>query len=104
MKLLMVIVNEEDKDELSAAFQEAGVFATIVATTGEFLQYGNTTFLVGVESKKIEQTLSVIDNHTQKRSVHLKNLKHHEPILMNSGKATIFLLNVNRFEKIKVDE
>lgn len=99
----MVIVNEEDKDELSIAFQEAGFFATIVATTGEFLQYGNTTFLVGVESAKVDEVLSIIEDNTKERSIHLKSMKHHEPILMNSGKATVFAIHVDRFEKIKAE-
>ena len=52
MNLLMIIVNDEFQEEMLELLGENDYMATMVASTGEFLQYGNTTFILGVDDER----------------------------------------------------
>lgn len=101
MKLMMVIVNEEYQRFVSELFQEKGYPATVVACTGDFLQYGDTIFILGVDEDQANIIIKLLSNE-------LGDCK----VLQNEGnnndeaygqllrKANIFYMDVFQYAKI----
>ncbi len=108
MKLVLAIVNNDDSSVVSSALTKDGYFVTKLATTGGFLMNGNTTFLIGVEDEKVDAVLSIISRHSSKRtqmvpsmaSSYSAGLYSSFPVEVNVGGATVFVLNIERFEKV----
>jgi uncharacterized protein YaaQ len=107
MKLIYAIVSNDDSSSVSSALTKAGFFATKLASTGGFLMSGNTTFMIGVEDEKVDEAISVISKYSKKRSQMTPSSAAYGigmytsfPIEVSVGGATIFVTNVERFEKI----
>lgn len=106
MKLIMAIVNKDDAGRVADAVTDAGFFATKLATTGGFLKAGNTTFLIGTEEEKVDEVITLVGRHSKRRtqlvsgsaygSVHASAF----PVEVTVGGATIFVMDVERFEKL----
>lgn len=64
MKLIMIMVCDEDKEKVNKKLIEAGYSPTLIASTGEFLQFGKSIMLLGVEKEKIEEIKELIDKYT----------------------------------------
>ena len=108
MKLVIAIVHRDDKDGLSDAFREQNYPSTLIGTTGGFLREGNATFLIGVDEKQIEDLLALIKENCKTRTqlvnpmppvVEPGELYLSQPIEVQVGGATVFVMNVDRFEK-----
>lgn len=98
MKLLMVIVNEEYQKRVSMIFQEYECSATMIASTGDFLAYGDTIFMVGVEEEKAELLLHVIEQEFQEKQ------KSENPIFStkdyeNGNRIKVFCLSISHFAR-----
>lgn len=107
MKLILTIVNSDDSNEVQEALTENGFFVTKLATTGGFLKKGNTTFFIGTQDEKVDQAIELIRAHARKRVVKQATVPPSElgvfaPIMVDVlvGGATVFVLDVDRFEKI----
>ena len=108
MKLVMSIVSNEDARPLINALMRRGHRATMISTTGGFLREGNATIFVGTEDKTLDEVLGVIrDNchtHTQYVNPLPPVIEPGEmylptPVEVEVGGATVFVINVDRFEK-----
>lgn len=106
MKLILAIVNKDDANMVSGALLEQGFFATKLATTGGFLKVGNTTFLIGVDERDVDRALECIKLHASKRTQAVPEISSYSAMEMmpttiqvTVGGATIFVLDVDRFEK-----
>ncbi len=106
MKLIFAIVNNDDSSSVASSLTAAGFSVTKLATTGGFLKAGNTTFIVGTEDEKVDEVLEVIKAHSRKRTQVMPVTQNFTPGLFSSvpvevkvGGATVFVLNVERFEK-----
>jgi len=107
MKLIFAIVNNDDSHRVSNALSKKGIIATKLASTGGFLMSGNTTFLICAEDSKIDEIIDIITKHCKKRkqfvpsstSYGLDTLTY-VPIEVPVGGATIFVTNIERFEKV----
>ncbi len=88
MKLLIVIIRDEDNDRVSAALTEQGYRVTFIASTGGFFRSGRATLLIGLEDERVQHALDLI------RSV------ASEPKQDNEHKATVFVLNVSEFVQL----
>lgn len=106
MKLIFAIVNNDDSNSVATNLTSAGFSVTKLATTGGFLKAGNTTFIVGTEDEKVDEVLEVIKAHSRKRTQVMPVTQTFTPGLFSSvpvevkvGGATVFVLNVERFEK-----
>ena len=94
MKLILAIVNNEDSAIAASALTKEGFLVTKLSTTGGFLMVGNTTFLISILSECCatrDQTTPALG-----RSVHDDSL----PEKVTVGGATVFVLGVDRFEKL----
>ncbi|MBE7047820.1 MAG: transcriptional regulator [Ruminococcaceae bacterium] len=110
MKLLLAIVNNEDGNLVMRELNKAGFSVTKMASTGGFLRAGNTTLLVGTEEEEVQKAVDIIAKHSMKR---MQVMFTPEPFIgalgndlssfpeeIETGGATIFVVDVERFEKI----
>ncbi|HCC35061.1 MAG TPA: transcriptional regulator [Ruminococcaceae bacterium] len=106
MKLIMAIVNRDDSGTVSRALTDGGFSVTKLATTGGFLKVGNTTFLIGADKDRVEQAIKIIAEHSQKRTQMMPDTSSYSsdfislPIEVTVGGATVFVMDVERFEKL----
>ncbi len=106
MKLVLAIVSNDDSAVVSAALTREGFSVTKLATTGGFLMAGNTTFLVGVEDDKVDTVIDLIKKQSKRRTQMVPTTSSFDvgmystfPVEVTVGGATIFVMNVDRFEK-----
>lgn len=106
MKLIIAIVNKDDSASVAAAVTKAGLSMTKLATTGGFLMAGNTTFLLGIEDEKVDQAIEIIKTHAKKRTGVVSSTAIGSPTMgaipmeVTVGGATIFVTDIERFEKV----
>ena len=106
MKLIIAIVQDEDASRLISSLMNEGYSATKLATTGGFLQAGNTTFLVGTDDTRVDEVLSIIEKHSKKRTQMVPTTNYGTttyasfPVEVTVGGATVFVMSVDRYEKI----
>ena len=107
MKMVMAIINADDAQSVISNLTKAGFSITKLATTGGFLKTGNTTILVGVEDDKLDDVLAIINkySHSRKQLVPATSefgigMIPAVPVEVSVGGATIFVMDVARFEKI----
>ncbi len=115
MKMMMAIVQAEDVSKISRALVEAGYRVTQISTTGGLLRRDNATLLLGVEDERVEDALNVFRKLGQHREAdsavaatagaapHVSHKESAESKAHKSkiviGSATIFMLNVDQFER-----
>ena len=108
MKLVMSIVNSDDARPLLDVLSRAGHRATMISTTGGFLREGNSTIFIGVEDNLVQDVLSAIRDNCHTRTQYVNplppimepgELYMPTPVEVQIGGATVFVLNVDRFEK-----
>ncbi len=107
MKLILAIVNDDDASRVLSVLNAAGFSATKLATTGGYLKSGNTTFISGVEDDRVDEALSLIGNNARQRTQIIHDTTSMGtfntmamPLEIKVGGATVFVLNVERFEKL----
>lgn len=103
MKLVFAIVNGDDSQAVSKALMKAGFFATKLASTGSFLSAGNTTFLTCVEDHRVDEVIRVIHEKSHKRKQFVPTgvgAGIDFPVEVEVGGATVFVTDVERFEKL----
>ncbi|MGN1039470.1 MAG: cyclic-di-AMP receptor [Oscillospiraceae bacterium] len=107
MKLIMAIVSSDDSSKVINALTDSGFAVTKLSTTGGFLAAGNTTLLVGVEDLKVDEVLEIIKSKSKKRDKMVPASASYGagvytafPIDIKVGGAIVFVLDVDRFEKI----
>ena len=106
MKFVLAIVNNDDNAAVSANLTKGGFSVTKLATTGGFLKSGNTTFLCGVEDDRVDEVIDIIKKQSKRRSQMVPTTTFYDagmyaayPVEVTVGGATIFVMNVDRFEK-----
>ena len=109
MKLIIAIVQDEDSSRLINALMTDGFRVTKLATTGGFLRAGNTTLLVGVEDEKLPQAMEIVEKVCRSRKQvataptpisGTTGMYMPYPVEVTVGGATIFVLDVEQFQKI----
>jgi uncharacterized protein YaaQ len=107
MKLVFTIVSNDDSALLISALVEAKYSVTKLSTTGGFLKSGNTTLLIGTEEKEVDKVISIIKSYSKKRVQPMPVISSKEFGMISSqfidvqvGGATIFVLDVDRYEKV----
>jgi uncharacterized protein YaaQ len=112
MKLVVAIVQNDDADELIDALTSSDYRATRLASTGGFLRQGNTTIIVGIPAESVNQVLNIVAGHAHPHhqnavpnpfptptTVTMQTAKE-EPAEVQTAKATIFVLDLERYERI----
>jgi uncharacterized protein YaaQ len=88
MKLLIAILSDQDGESVLNALVQSDFRATRIASTGAFLRRGNTTLLIGLEDERVDSALELIRENAG------------EPEQPGQRRATLFVLDVSRFEQL----
>lgn len=86
MKMIVVIVKDQDADTLTQALTVGAFRVTRIASTGGFLHSGVATLLVGVDDGRVEQAIDMMRARL--------GTSTEEP------RATLFVVPVERFEQV----
>jgi uncharacterized protein YaaQ len=109
MKLIVAVIQDKDSMRLVEALVGKGYRATKLASTGGFLREGNTTLLIGVDEPNLEEVVSIVKKTCRSREQLVTpispvggptDLYVPYPVEVIVGGATIFVLDVERFEKV----
>ena len=107
MKMLLAIINSDDAHSVMNHMMEAGFQITKLATTGGFLRAGNVTILTGMEDARVQEAMDIIRKYSTTRKQIIPTTAHlgagvHPtmPVEVTVGGATVFVLNVEQFEKL----
>lgn len=105
MKLIYVIVRNVDSSRVMEGLNKKGFYVTKLASTGGFLREGNTTLMIGTEEEKVDEVIDVVKKECGPRQQIISNPVGPAEytsmqVLVNVGGATIFVMDVDRFEKI----
>jgi len=109
MKLVFAIVHDEDGPKVMDELNKKGFSVTKLCSTGGFLKAGNTTLLVGVDEEKLEEVIDIIKKRSKSRKQVINSgmtpngmggMFIPYPVEVVVGGATIFVLDVERFEKV----
>lgn len=109
MKLVWAIVQDNDAMDLIDYLTEDGFRVTKLASTGGFLKEGNTTLMIGVEEDKVDKVINLIKDTCKVRKQEIaapvspgiqSDMFLTYPTELEVGGATIFVTDVDRFEKI----
>jgi len=88
MKLLICILQDSDKDSVVKALNKEEYRITVLPSSGAYFRRGNTTLFIGIEDKQVNPVIEIIkENCAEPKDPGLK-------------RATIFVLNVNKFEQV----
>ena len=103
MKLITAIVNKEDSGAVCNALTKGGFSVTKLSTTGGFLM----TLLIGTEDDKVDECLKLIASCAKQRKEVVPSTASYGigvttayPLEVTVGGATVFVTNVERFEKL----
>lgn len=106
MKLIFAIVNNDDSHTLSSEMTKQGFTATKLASTGGFLMAGNTTFMLCVDDDRVDNAIDIIRVCSRKRQQYVPSVSVGRsestgsfPIEVTVGGATVFVTDIERFEK-----
>lgn len=109
MKLIIAVVNDEDSHKVMSGLNKEGFSVTKLCSTGGFLRSGNTTLLTGVEENRVDDVIEIIKKKSKSRTQYIQpsiasessnGVYYSTPVEVVVGGATIFVTNVERFEKV----
>lgn len=109
MKLIYAIVRNDNEDDVISALNKEKYSVTKLATTGGFLRKGNITLMIGTDDEKVDHAINIIRKecgNSQNITVNMPYISGTSmvnyatmPMNVEVGGATIFVVNVDRFEK-----
>jgi uncharacterized protein YaaQ len=88
MKMMVVILRDDDSENVSQALINENFRVTRIASTGGFFRKGSTTLMVGLADDMVDTAIEIIRKNCSPSI---------EPGLK---RATIFVLNIAHFEQI----
>jgi len=107
MKMILAVVDKDDSLEVMQNLVKKGFSITTLSTTGGFLRSGNTTILIGVDDDKTQEVIAIIKEHSKSRTRQIPLMPGSEtgvvstvPVEVLVGGATVFVMNVEHFEKM----
>jgi uncharacterized protein YaaQ len=109
VKLVVAIVHSDDAGPCTKALTDSGFDCTRLNTSGGFLQKGNATLLVGVSDEQVDDVIDVLRRRARGRAEYINPLPPIAepaeffvpfPVEVEVGGATVFVLDVARFEKL----
>ena len=109
MKMVVAVVQSEDASGLLKQLSNRGFRATRLATSGGFLRAPNATVFMGVEDDQVEMVVHTIRENCTTRQQQITAIPAvmepgefflPYPVEVEVGGATIFVLDVARFERV----
>ena len=106
MKLVIIILSNNDSAKLLDAVAQNGYFATRISTAGQFLVDGHTTILIGCNDDKVDALYDIIKNNVTKRVVKTAGVTStiegsllKQAVDVEEGGAVAFTIDVENFHK-----
>ncbi len=109
MKLVVAIVQARDADGLVRALVDRGFYTTQINSAGGFLRESNVTLLLGVQESHLAEVVRIARHQCQARTRFVNPLMPilepaefyvPSPVEVHVGGATIFVINVERYERV----
>lgn len=109
MKLIFAVIQGKDSDSLLTALRENGYRSTQINSAGGFLRENNVTILVGVDDQYVPDVLRIVKENCYTRTQYVNPLLPimepgefyvPNPVEVQVGGATVFVLNVRYSERI----
>ncbi len=110
MKLIVAIVQDVDSGPVLNALMGEGYRATKISSTGGFLVRGNSSIFIGVQDDQVDPVLGILRKHCHARREFVSPVvplgeaaaaRHWvQPLEVEVGGATVFVLDVERFEQL----
>jgi uncharacterized protein YaaQ len=88
MKMIVCILQDNDKDQVVGALNDEGFQVTVLPSTGGYFRRGNSTLMIGTEDDCVDQAVKIIKENSQHPE---------EPGLK---RATVFVLKVDQHEQV----
>jgi uncharacterized protein YaaQ len=108
MKMVVAFVHADDAGGLVKSLTQAGYGVTHLKSAGGFLRRQNSTVLAGVPDRDVERVLEIVRDKCHSRTEHVSPLPPviepgevymPYPMEVEVGGATVFVLDVDRFER-----
>ncbi len=107
MKMILAVINRDDSHAVIRNLTKEGYAVTKLSTTGGFLSVGNVTVLIGVEDRLVDGALQIIKRYSSSRMQSMPpvgelsaNTVQPMSAEVTVGGATVFVMDVERFEKL----
>ena len=109
MKLIVAIVHNEDARALVDALLDQDYRATRLHSSGGFLKQSNATIILGVEDGQVDPVIDIVRTNCTSRTQIVNPMPPimepgeffmPYPLEVEVGGATVFVLPVERFERI----
>jgi len=109
MKLVVAIVHNEDAGALVDALLDKEFRATRLHSAGGFLKQSNATIMLGVEEAEVDEVMGIIRENCTSRTQTVNPMPPimepgeffmPYPLEVEVGGATVFVVPVERFEKL----
>jgi uncharacterized protein YaaQ len=109
VKLVVAIVHNEDSRVLIDALLAHEYRATWLHSSGGFLKQSNATILLGVDDSKVEEVVALVQENCHSRTQTVSPIPPimepgeffmPYPLEVEVGGAVVFVLPVERFERI----
>lgn len=108
MKMVVAIVQMDDVQSLTKSLAQAGFGITQLKSAGGFLRKANATIFLGVQERDVDRVIEIIRERCHSRTEHVSPIPPvvepgevymPYPMEVEVGGATIFVLDVERFER-----
>jgi uncharacterized protein YaaQ len=105
-RLMTVVVQEQDVDAAMRSLKKSGIYTTRLSSTGGFLGRRSSTLLIGLVSGQEEEILNILRQNCRTRVEYVtiplegSPLPLPAPTPITVGGATIFLMDVDRYEEV----
>ena len=109
MKLVVAVVHTEDASALVDALLDKEFRATRLHSSGGFLKQSNATIMVGVDEARVDEVIDIVRENCTSRTQVVNPMPPimepgeffmPYPLEVEVGGATVFVLPVDRFERL----
>ncbi len=111
--LLLAVIQETDQAQAVQALNLAGLPVTLIGSHGSFLEIGNSTLLMGLARYEVGEAMRELAATCRTRSAFVNAAMAIpaagappvlEPVQVQVGGATLFLLPVDKFVRLPADD
>ena len=88
MKLIICILQDSDKEKVADALVAQDFRVTVLPSTGGYFRRGNSTLMLGTEDERVDFAIDTIRENCA------------EPDEPGMKRATLFVLDVDRYEQV----